>query len=141
VVVGVIAILGGIAANGQNIAFLVALAFAVAASANLPTILYSLFWKRFNTPGCLWSIYGGPTITVVLIAFSPAVSGNKTAMFPNADWSWFPLAIPGLLAIPASFLLGYIGSITSPEHLEYKAAEMEVRSLTGAGAEGKAVEH
>jgi cation/acetate symporter len=96
---------------------------------------------RFNTRGCLWSIYGGLTITVVLIAFSPAVSGNKTAMFPDADWSWFPLANPGLVAIPASFLLGYIGSITSPEHLEYKAAEMEVRSLTGAGAEGKAVEH
>ncbi len=59
VVVGIVAIIGGIAANGQNIAFLVALAFAVAASANLPTILYSLFWKRFNTRGCLWSIYGG----------------------------------------------------------------------------------
>ena len=141
VVVGVIAILGGIAANGQNIAFLVALAFAVAASANLPTILYSLFWKRFNTRGCLWSIYGGLTITVVLIAFSPAVSGNKTAMFPDADWSWFPLANPGLVAIPASFLLGFLGTITSSEHLEYKAAEMEVRSLTGAGAEGKALEH
>ena len=52
-------ILGGILANGQNIAFLVALAFAVAASANLPTILYTLFWKRFNTRGALWSIYGG----------------------------------------------------------------------------------
>ena len=51
--------LGGILANGQNIAFLVALAFAVAAAANLPTILYSLFWKRFNTRGALWSMYGG----------------------------------------------------------------------------------
>ena len=48
-VIGIVAIVGGILANGQNIAFLVALAFAVAASANLPTILYSLFWKRFNT--------------------------------------------------------------------------------------------
>ena len=85
--------------------------------------------------------YGGLTITVVLIAFSPAVSGNKTAMFPDADWSWFPLANPGLVAIPASFLLGFLGTITSSEHLEYKAAEMEVRSLTGAGAEGKALEH
>ena len=91
VVVGVVAILGGIAANGQNIAFLVALAFAVAASANLPTILYSLFWKRFNTRGCLWSIYGGLIITVVLIAFSPAVSGSKTAMFPER----------GLVLVPA----------------------------------------
>jgi cation/acetate symporter len=141
IVVGIVAILGGIAANGQNIAFLVALAFAVAASANLPTILYSLFWKRFNTRGCLWSIYGGLVITVTLIAFSPAVSGSETAMFPDADWSWFPLANPGLISIPASFLLGFLGTITSREHLEYKAAEMEVRSLTGAGAERKALEH
>ena len=141
VVVGVVAILGGIAANGQNIAFLVALAFAVAASANLPTILYSLFWKRFNTRGCLWSIYGGLIITITLIAFSPAVSGNETAMFTNADWSWFPLANPGIISIPASFLLGFLGTITSKEHLEHKASEMEVRSLTGAGAEGKALDH
>ena len=140
-VVGAIAILGGIAANGQNIAFLVALAFAVAASANLPTILYSLFWKRFNTRGCLWSIYGGLLITIVLIAFSPAVSGSETAMFPNSDWSWFPLANPGLVSIPASFLLGFLGTVTSKEHLENKYAEMEVRSLTGAGASREVVEH
>jgi cation/acetate symporter len=51
VVIGVVAIVGGILAKDQNIAFLVALAFAVAASANLPTILYSLFWKRTSPPG------------------------------------------------------------------------------------------
>ncbi|SKB09787.1 solute symporter family protein [Aeromicrobium choanae] len=141
IVIGIVAIFGGIAANGQNIAFLVALAFAVAASANLPTILYSLFWKRFNTRGCLWSIYGGLIITVGLIIFSPAVSGSETAMFPDNDWSWFPLANPGLVSIPASFLLGILGTLTSKEHLEYKAAEMEVRALTGAGAEGKALDH
>jgi cation/acetate symporter len=140
-VVGAVAILGGIAANGQNIAFLVALAFAVAASANLPTILYSLFWKRFNTRGCLWSIYGGLLITITLIAFSPAVSGNATAMFPNSDWAIFPLANPGLVSIPASFLLGFLGTISSKEHLESKYAEMEVRSLTGAGAAREALEH
>jgi cation/acetate symporter len=134
IVVGAVAIVGGIAANGQNIAFLVALAFAVAASANLPTILYSLFWKRFNTRGCLWSIYGGLILTIGLIIFSPAVSGSETAMFPNADWSWFPLSNPGIISIPASFLLGALGSLSSKEHLEHKASEMEVRSLTGAGA-------
>lgn len=53
VVVGILAILGGIGAQGQNVAFLVALAFAVAASANLPTIIYSLFWKRFSTRGAV----------------------------------------------------------------------------------------
>ncbi len=141
VVVGGVAILGGIAANGQNIAFLVALAFAVAASANLPTILYSLFWKRFNTRGCLWSIYGGLIITIVLIAFSPAVSGTPTSMFKDSDWSWFPLANPGLISIPASFLLGWLGAITSKEYNAAKYAEMEVRSLTGAGAVKEVVHH
>jgi cation/acetate symporter len=139
-VIGAVAIAGGIIANGQNIAFLVALAFAVAASANLPTILYSLFWKGFNTRGALWSIYGGLAVCLVLIVFSPAVSGKETSMFPSADFHWFPLANPGLVSIPVAFILGYIGSKTSKESDEAKYAEMEVRSLTGAHAE-KAVAH
>jgi cation/acetate symporter len=139
-VIGAIAIVGGIVANGQNIAFLVALAFAVAASANLPTILYSLFWNRFNTAGALWSIYGGLLVCVVLIVFSPAVSGKKGAMFETVDFHWFPLANPGLVSIPLSFLLGWLGTVLSKERNDDKYAEMEVRSLTGAGAE-KAVMH
>jgi cation/acetate symporter len=149
VVIGVVAIVGGIFANGQNIAFLVALAFAIAASANLPTILYSLFWKRFNTRGALWSIYGGLISAVVLITFSPTVSGGavtagKAASMitdPSIDFHWFPLANPGLVSIPLGFLLGYIGTITSKEHNEAKYAEMEVRSLTGAGAEKAVIHH
>ncbi len=140
-VVGAVAILGGIAANGQNIAFLVALAFAVAASANLPTILYSLFWKRFNTRGCLWSIYGGLVITLLLIAFSPAVSGTDTSMLPNVDFALFPLRNPGLISIPLSFLLGYLGTVTSKEYNAAKYAEMEVRSLTGSGSSRTASDH
>ncbi len=140
VVIGAVAIIGGILARNQNVAFLVALAFAVAASANLPTILYSLFWKRFNTSGALWSIYGGLTITVVLIVFSPAVSGSEEAMLPGVDFHWFPLQNPGLVSIPLSFFLGWLGTVLSTEHNEDKYAEMEVRSLTGAGAE-KATSH
>jgi cation/acetate symporter len=139
-VIGAVAIGGGIVANGQNIAFLVALAFAVAASANLPTILYSLFWKGFNTRGALWSIYGGLIVCVVLIVFSPAVSGTPKSMFTNVDFQWFPLSNPGLVSIPVAFILGYIGSKTSKESDVKKYAEMEVRSLTGAHAE-KAVAH
>ncbi len=139
-VIGAVAIVGGIMAKNQNVAFLVALAFAVAASANLPTILYSLFWKRFNTSGALWSIYGGLAITVTLIVFSPAVSGTEKSMFANADFSWFPLQNPGLVSIPMSFFLGWLGTVLSKEHNERKYAEMEVRSLTGAGAE-KATVH
>ncbi|WP_197320299.1 cation acetate symporter [Saccharomonospora sp. NB11] len=139
-VIGAVAILGGILAKDQNVAFLVALAFAVAASANLPTILYSLFWKRFNTSGALWSIYGGLAVTLVLIVFSPAVSGTEKSMITGADFSWFPLQNPGLVSIPVSFFLGWLGTMLSKEHLEDKHKEMEVRALTGAGAE-KATSH
>jgi cation/acetate symporter len=141
IVIGLVSIGGGIVANGQNIAFLVALAFAVAASANLPTILYSLFWKRFNTSGALWSIYGGLAVTITLIVLSPAVSGQPTSMFKNADFALFPLSNPGIVSIPVAFLLGYVGTILSKEKADpVKQAEMEVRSLTGAGAE-KAIAH
>jgi cation/acetate symporter len=137
VLVGVVAIGAGIVARNQNVAFLVALAFAVAASANLPTLLYSLFWKRFNTVGALCSIYGGLGISVVLIVLSPAVSGRPTSMFPSFDFAIFPLANPGLVSIPASFLLGIVGTFLSgkDELADARHAEMEVRALTGAGSE------
>ncbi|WP_374928251.1 cation acetate symporter [Kytococcus sedentarius] len=147
--IGAVAIVGGILANGQNIAFLVALAFAVAASANLPTILYSLFWKRFNTRGALWSMYGGLGSALVLILFSPVVSGKVDASGkslsmitdPNIDFSIFPLDNPGIISIPLGFFLGWLGTITSSEaSSREKFAEFEVRSLTGAGAE-EATEH
>jgi cation/acetate symporter len=141
VVIGILAIGGGILANGQNIAFLVALAFAVAAAANLPTILYSLFWRRFTTRGALWSMYGGLISTIVLIIFSPAVSGSATAMIKGSDFAWFPLSNPGIVSIPLAFILGIVGTLTSKDNESTdKAAEMEVRSLTGVGAE-KPVAH
>jgi cation/acetate symporter len=145
VVIGILAILGGILAQGQNVAFLVALAFAIAASANLPTILYSLFWKRFSTRGALWSMYGGLGIAIFLIVFSPVVSGApvneatglSTSMIQGVDFHWFPLNNPGIISIPAGFLLGWLGTITSRRREDPAvAAEMEVRSMTGYGAEG-----
>ena len=136
IVIGVFAIIGGIGVQGQNVAFLVALAFAVAASANLPTILYSLYWKRFTTRGALWSMYGGLGSAIFLIAFSPVVSGLPTSMIQGVDFHWFPLNNPGIISIPLGFVLGWLGTITS-RTLENPAiaAEMEVRSLTGFGAE------
>jgi cation/acetate symporter len=137
VVIGVVAIIGGIVANGQNIAFLVALAFAVAASANLPTIIFSLYWKRFTTQGAVWSMVGGLISAIVLIVFSPAVSGGAKSMFPlPVDFHWFPLENPGIVSIPLGFLLGYLGSILSKEKEDAgKASEMTVRAYTGYGAE------
>ena len=140
-VIGGIAIALAIPAQKVNIAFLVALAFAVAASANLPSIIYNLFWRGFNTRGATWSIYGGLISCVVLVLFSPVVSGTETSLFVNHDFAWFPLSNPGIVSIPLGFLFGYLGSVTSREP-EAEAAydELEVRALTGAGAEG-AVSH
>ncbi|OFI36704.1 cation acetate symporter [Arthrobacter sp. SW1] len=141
VVIGVLAILGGIFANGQNVAFLVALAFAVAASANLPTIVYSLFWRKFTTQGAVWSMYGGLASAIILIAFSPVVSGAKTSMIQGANFAIFPLSNPGIVSIPLAFFLGWLGTVLDKRKEDAaKQAEMEVRSLTGVGAE-KAVDH
>ncbi len=140
-VIGVLSILGGIGVQGQNVAFLVALAFAVAASANLPTILYSLFWKRFTTQGAVWSMYGGLSAAIILIILSPVFSGAETSVFPNADFAIWPLNNPGIVSIPLGFLLGWLGSILDRGTEDRRlAAEMEVRSLTGHGAEG-AIDH
>jgi cation/acetate symporter len=140
-VIGGIAIALAIPAQKLNIAFLVALAFAVAASANLPSIIYNLFWRKFNTRGATWAIYGGLITCVVLVASSPVVSGSETALFVNHDWSWFPLSNPGIVSIPAGFFFGWLGTVTSNEPEAAEAyTELEVRSLTGAGAEG-AVTH
>ena len=141
IVIGVVSILGGIGAQGQNVAFLVALAFAVAASANLPTILYSLYWRRFNTQGAIWSMYGGLGSAILLIILSPVFSGAETSMVSGFDISIFPLNNPGLVSIPLAFFLGWLGTVLGKDdESPQKQAEMEVRSLTGVGAE-KAVDH
>jgi cation/acetate symporter len=133
--IGAVSIVLAIFAQNLNVAFLVALAFAVAASANLPAILYSLFWKRFTTSGAVWAIYGGLIASAVLVFFSPVVSGSATAMFPGHDWQWFPLSNPGIISIPVGFLCGWLGTVLSATPTDAaKYAELEVRSLTGAGA-------
>jgi cation/acetate symporter len=134
-VIGAVSIVLAIFAQNLNVAFLVALAFAVAASGNLPALLYSLFWKRFTTAGATAAIYGGLISAVVLVFFSPVVSGTETAMFPKHDWHWFPLSNPGIISIPLGFLCGWLGTVLSREPADAeKFAELEVRSLTGAGA-------
>ncbi len=147
--IGLVAILLAIPAQNLNIAFLVALAFAVAASANLPTILLNIFWRRFNTRGALWSIYGGLITSIGLVIFSPVISGkvdpatgeNLSLMPAGVDFSYFPLENPGLVSIPLAFLLGIIGALSSREPAaEDRYTELEVRALTGAGSE-KAISH
>jgi cation/acetate symporter len=111
----------------------VSLAFGVAASANLPSILMTMYWKRFNTRGSVWSIYTGLISSIVLIIFSPAVVTGPLAIFP--------LTNPTIVSLPLAFLAGIVGTLTSKRPSdEDLQAEMEIRSMTGAGAEG-AVAH
>lgn len=133
--IGAVAIALGLLARDLNVAFLVGLAFAVAASANLPVLLYSLFWRNFTTRGAVWSVYGGLVPAALLVVFSPVVSGSPEAIFPGVDFHVFPLQNPGLVSIPLGFLAGWIGTVLFRERPdEAKHAESEVRSLTGAGA-------
>jgi len=133
--IGAVAITLSLFAQGQNVAFLVGLAFAVAASANLPALLFTLFWRRFTNRGAVWAVYGGLGPAVLLVILSPVVSGSPEALFPGVDFHLFPLQNPGLVSIPLGFLAGWLGTVLSPEPAdEGKHAEAEVRSLTGAGA-------
>ncbi len=142
-VIGAVAIALAIPAQRLNIAFLVALAFAVAASANLPALLFNLFWKRFNTAGACASIFGGLIAAVGLVIFSPVVSGTPTSLMPDANFAWFPLRNPGLVSIPVGFLCGIFATLLTARDTasQTRYPELQVRSLTGSGAEKGGVSH
>jgi cation/acetate symporter len=119
----VIAILLG---KDANVAFLVGLAFAVAASANLPVIIFSLFWKRFNTKGAVAGLGTGLASSIILILISPSIMAKPI----------FPLENPGILSIPLGFLGAFIGTLLGREpEAESRFAELTVRANTGLGAE------
>ena len=115
----------------MNVAFLVGLAFAVAASANLPVIVFSIFWKRFTTTGAVWGLVVGLASSILLIAVGPDFM--KVPIFP--------LKNPAILSIPIGFLAAILGTLISREpSAEALFPELVVRANTGLGAE-KASEH
>lgn len=130
-----------------NVAFLVALAFAVAASANLPVIVLSIFWKRFNTAGAVWGLASGLAASIVLIFIGPSIMGIDPATMTSGRHfiqsnPIFPLENPGILSIPIGFAGAVIATLVSgrEESAEAKFTELQVRANTGLGAE-KAVAH
>jgi cation/acetate symporter len=120
--------------SSVNAAMLVGLAFSVAASANLPVILFSVFWKRFNTTGAVAGLGVGLLSSIVLILLSKNGLDAKNPIFP--------LANPGIVSIPLGFLGAYLGTVLSPRDpdAEAKFTELSVRAQTGLGAE-KASSH
>ncbi|MFJ8024573.1 transporter [Streptomyces sp. NPDC096311] len=114
--------------------FLVAFSISVAASCVFPALIYSFLWHRFNRRGLLWSVYGGLLLCTVLTVFSPIVSGTAFALWPEASFDWYPFQTPGLVSVPAAFVLGWLGSVTSPAESELDFRRMQHRILTGQTA-------
>jgi cation/acetate symporter len=111
VVLGILAVVLGLAFKGQNVAFMVSLAFAIAASSNFPALVLSIFWPRCTTAGAVASMVVGTTTTLVLIALSPTIQVD-VLKHPSA---WFPLKNPALVTIPLSFAVGVVVSLLRPE--------------------------
>ncbi|MGI8602001.1 MAG: solute symporter family protein [Verrucomicrobiales bacterium] len=140
--VGAVSILLAIKLQTANVAFLVGLAFAVAASANLPVIVLSIFWRRFTTAGAVWGLAVGLVSSILLIVISPSVMNTELAKNPLIIRApLFPLTNPGIVSIPLGFLAAVIASLFTREpDAEAKFAELSVRANTGLGAE-KATPH
>jgi cation/acetate symporter len=132
VVFGAFAVLLGILFKGQNVAFMVGLAFAIACSANFPPLLLSICWRRFNTPGAVSAITTGAVLSVLLIVLSPTVwvelLGNPAPVFP--------LRNPAIVSMPAAFLAGMVVSLFSREpRAESMFDDEKLRTYLGVGAE------
>ncbi|MFG2623120.1 transporter [Streptomyces sp. NPDC048507] len=92
------------------IEFLLAFSLSLAATCVFPALVYSFFWTGFDRRGLLWLVYGGLSLCVLLTLASPAVSGTEYALLPEQDFNLFPLHTPGLVSVPAAFVLGWLGS-------------------------------
>ncbi|MEH7239032.1 solute symporter family protein [Bacillus sp. JJ1562] len=129
--VSVLSILLSLGAQYLNVAFLVSLAFCIAASANLPVILYTVYWKRFNTSGAVWAVCSGLISALVLVSMSPSVFSPVEGAALFVGNPIFPLDNPALVSVPLGFLGGYLGTIFSKENDYKRFAEVSVRAHTG----------
>lgn len=133
---GITAIILAFSVRSLNVAFLASLAFTVGASANLPVIVYALFWKRFNKAGAIAAIVVGITSTLLLVALSPSVIGAK-GLFLHDVSPLFPLSNPGIVTIPLGFLAGWFASVLTRPSAQSaeRFRELRLRELSGFGAE------
>jgi cation/acetate symporter len=132
VIFGVVAVVLGILFKGQNVAFMVGLAFAIAASGNFPALLLSIVWSRFNTAGAVWSIVTGALLAVVLIVLSPTIWVDLL----HHPAAIFPLRNPAIVSMPVGFLTGIIASLAVREpEAEARFHDEKLRTYLGIGAE------
>jgi cation/acetate symporter len=130
ILLGLGAIVLGITFKGQNVAFMVSLAFAIAASANFPALVLSIFWRRYTTAGAVSSMVVGTVATLTLIWLSPTIQVDVLAR----SGAWFPLKNPALLTIPLSFVVGVVVSLLTTERARSDAAALDRRMVLGSHA-------
>lgn len=132
--VSVVSIVLALGAQTLNVAFLVSLAFAVAASANLPVIIYTIYWKRFNTTGAICAMVVGLISAIGLVIISPNVFSPEIGKAIFVGNPLFPYTTPGIVSIPLGFIAGYLGTILSSQKADAKKYdEVLVKSNLGVG--------
>ena len=132
VVFGILAVLLGVLFKGQNVAFMVGLAFAVACSANFPALLMSIVWKRFTTAGAVSSILTGAFLSVLLIVISPTVWVDVL----HKKEALFPIKNPAIVSMTAAFVIGILVSLMAREpSAEAKFEDEKLRTYLAVGAE------
>jgi cation/acetate symporter len=134
--VGLVAVVLALAAKSLNVAFLVGLAFAMAGSANLPVLIYSLHWRRFNTAGAVSAVAVGLLTAIGLALVGPSVIGEEGIMLHGVE-PLTTLSNPGIISVPAGFLAGWLGTILTAREArsEDRFDQLRLRALTGHGAE------
>ncbi|MBB6445769.1 solute symporter family protein [Bacillus benzoevorans] len=129
--VSIFSIILALFAQKMNVAFLVSLAFCVAASANLPVIIYTIYWKRFNTTGAVTGMLTGLISALVLVAVSPNVLNPEPGVAIFVGEPLLALTNPAIISIPAGFIGGIIGTLVSHKRDEKRYAEVMVKANTG----------
>ncbi|MFB6467093.1 cation acetate symporter [Cytobacillus sp. Hz8] len=129
--VAVFSILLALFAQKMNVAFLVSIAFCIAASTNLPIIIYTIYWKKFNTAGAITGMVTGLLSALILVILSPNVFSPVEGAAIFVGEPIFPLTNPAIISVPVGFIGAFIGTVLSRKADAKRFAEVEVRANTG----------
>lgn len=131
IIIAVVSIVLALGAQTLNVAFLVSLAFCIAASSNLPVIIYTIYWKRFNTSGAVTAMLTGLISALILVAVSPNVWNPEAGKAIFVGDPLIFLTNPAIVSVPLGFLGGWIGTMLSKERDDAKYREVDVKAQTG----------
>ncbi|WP_086766563.1 sodium:solute symporter family transporter [Streptomyces bobili] len=127
---GTVAALVAVVVADWNLVVVSTLWLAVCGAALAPVLLYALYWPGFTARGALWCLWGATVLSIAALVLSPYTSGTPASIFPDQDFRIWNVTIPGLVTVPAGFLLGWLGSVTDRRRAagEVRGAEHAVWS-------------